>query len=645
MTFFENQAKARRKTLLLVCLYVLSVISLITGVYLSLAVLIQMAFEADQRSVLQAGLWNRDLFAAVTTGLAAIMLAGTAYKVFQLRKGGHAVAGMLGGRLIMPDTSDFHERRVLNVVEEMSIASGVQVPPVYVLEDEQSINAFAAGFSPNSAVIGITRGAVELLNRDELQGVIAHEFSHILNGDMRLNIRLMGVLHGILVVALTGYTLIRLMSSSRPRRASRDDKGGGLFAFLLAAGIALMVLGYIGVFFAGLIRMAVSRQREYLADASAVQFTRNPRGLSGALKKIGGLVFGSQVAHRRAAEASHMYFADGLKNAFFELFSTHPPLLKRIKALEPEFKGEYRPVDYEESSAAEGAPRAVPEASLASSTGRTRIQIEPEKVLNEMGSLQNSKLSYAASLFAAIPAGLRERARDPRRAEAVIYRLLLDSDDSVRRHQLENLLPSLDDGLKAELERLCACDVQPLWRLPLVELSLPALQILSQSRYRAFRAAVERLICCDQRVSLFEYVLKVVVEKALDRRFGTASRRSFHAPSRAETFESTSQLLFALAFLGSGDKDKALAAYHAGLEHLGRRDRINPPARLSPSLELIDDALDVLQNASPMFKKQIIEACIACISCDNTVTVSEAELIRAISSSLDCPLPPLTPGF
>ncbi len=188
------------------------------------------------------------------------------------------MARSLGGTRIGRDTTDFKRKRLHNVVEEMSIASGVPMPEVYVLEQERSINALAAGHTPANAAVVVTQGALDTLSRDELQSVVAHEFSHVLNGDMRPNVQLMGWLFGLLVVALIGRTLLRC--APRGRR--------GALAVMVAA-LAVMILGYAGLFFARLLQAAVARQRERLADASSVQFTRNPGGLRGALLKVAGL--------------------------------------------------------------------------------------------------------------------------------------------------------------------------------------------------------------------------------------------------------------------------------------------------------------------------------------------------------------------
>ena len=290
MDFFASQDDARKKTGLLLFYFGLAVLSIIIAVYIAFAFF--FAYQGSRASQFSFySIWDPELFVTVAGVTILIVICGSLYKISILKSGGAGVAEMLGGKLIPASTQDFLEKRLLNIVEEMAIASGVPVPPVYLLENEQGINAFAAGFTPDDAVIGVTRGSLETLNREELQGVIAHEFSHILNGDMWLDLKLVGFLHGILLIALIGRSILR--GSSR----SRNSKNSGGFVLF---GLVLLVLGYLGVLFGKLIKSGVSRQREYLADASAVQFTRNPHGLAGALKKIGGLAAGSFVEVSRA---------------------------------------------------------------------------------------------------------------------------------------------------------------------------------------------------------------------------------------------------------------------------------------------------------------------------------------------------------
>ncbi len=336
MDFFEHQEQARRKTGLLVVYFVLAVASIIVAVYLAVVAV----FVGTQGDAVEA-LWLPQVFGPVAGGTLLVITVGSLYKMADLARGGEVVARSLGGRPVLANTCELRERVLLNVVEEMAIASGTPVPPVFLLDNESAINAFAAGTTPQNAVIGVTRGTIETLNRDELQGVIAHEFSHILNGDMRLNLRLIGLLNGILLIAMIGYVLMRTGSGSYRvgfSSSSSNRKGGNPLPLL---GLLLYVIGYIGVFFGHLIKSAVSRQREFLADASAVQFTRLPDGIVGALKKIGGLVQGSRLRTSQAEEASHMYFGNGLAAPFFALLATHPPLSERIRRIDPSFDGKF----------------------------------------------------------------------------------------------------------------------------------------------------------------------------------------------------------------------------------------------------------------------------------------------------------------
>ncbi|RMH57559.1 MAG: hypothetical protein D6679_06370, partial [Candidatus Hydrogenedentota bacterium] len=324
INFFEHQERARKKTGQLVLLFLLAVLAIIAAVYASFYAIVSLS--GKKGPILDPT--DPFLFLVITGGTLGVIALGTAYKIVQLREGGSAIAQALGGRKIPRTTTNLDERKILNVVEEMAIASGCRVPEVYLLE-ESSINAFAAGFHPNEAVIGITRGAIERLSRDELQGVIAHEFSHIFNGDMKLNIQLIGVIHGIIVINLIGYWLLRSLRFSG-RSRSREKGGGGLLAILLF-GLALFLIGLIGAFFGRLIQAAVSRQREFLADASAVQFTRNPRGIGGALKKIARLTAGSLIQHPNAGQAAHLFFGQGVAFSFGGLLATHPPIEERIQ--------------------------------------------------------------------------------------------------------------------------------------------------------------------------------------------------------------------------------------------------------------------------------------------------------------------------
>ena len=335
MDFFARQEEARQRSRRLVILFALAVAGVVASIYFAVRLLL-----VPSLGTAGAGLFHPPLFTVTATITLLVIGAGSLSKSAELARGGAVIARSLGGRPVQPNSSEPRERRLLNVVEEMALAAGIPVPGVYLLEDEPGINAFAAGLTPDDAVVAVTRGALDELSRDELQGVIGHEFSHILNGDMRLNVRLTAVLFGILVIGLMGRGLLEVMLRSGAVRTRGKGKSGGPGVFIIV-GIAMLVIGYVGYFFGRLIQAAISRQREYLADAAAVQFTRNPLGVSGALKKIGGYSLGSRLDSAAAAQIGHFFFAQSFRAGFTQLWATHPPLEERIRTIDPSWDGRF----------------------------------------------------------------------------------------------------------------------------------------------------------------------------------------------------------------------------------------------------------------------------------------------------------------
>jgi len=609
MDFFAHQDRARRNTSLLVLLYALAVSGIIASIYLVVRLLFSSMEDANGE--VATGLWDAGLFAMVSGAVLALVLAGSLFKTLQLSQGGSVVARSLGGRPIEPGTRDKDERRLLNVVEEMALAAGIAVPQVYLLDHEPGINAFAAGFTTRDAVIGVTRGCVQQLSRDELQGVIAHEFSHIMNGDMRLNIRLMGILFGILMLTIVGRILLRTAHLGGGRSRS-DKKGGNPLPFL---GIALIIIGYIGVFFANLIKSAISRQREYLSDASAVQFTRNPDGIAGALKKIGGLSAGATVQNAHASEASHLFFGPVSGFSFGAMLSTHPPLAERIRRLDPAFNPEIaRLMD-------------APSGSRSASAGAAGFA---------GGHAGTANLGAAAATLKRLPASLLDEARDPAGARSIIYGLLVSNEAKVQKAQ-QRLIESADPQVASRLPAIRdALSALPSgMRLPLAELAVPALRVMPSEQYPRFRQAVQAVIEADAEIDLFEFALSHMII----RHVASAFSRPDKAPVRYRALDAIlpacRTVLGGLAAWGS--KDKAEKAYAAGLKSLGQ-----PASRLDAdavSLLAISDALDVLASASPTLKRTVMDACAACVLADGTIAIEETELLRAIADSMDIPMP------
>jgi Zn-dependent protease with chaperone function len=655
--FFDRQDHARRQTTRLIVMFALAVVAIILAIYLALAlgavwaeaprhVIDDLSAEA-QRPAVQAGrtLWNPALFLGVTLGTILVIGLGSLYKISELSGGGEHVALMLGGRVVHPQTTEPAERRLLNVVEEMALASGVPVPPVYVLDHEPGINAFAAGYQPGDAVVAVSAGCLRYLTREELQGVMGHEFSHIVNGDMRLNLRLVGIVFGILVLAVIGYYALRVAGQVGPR----DRKSGGATATVFLVGLVLLVMGYLGVFLGKLIKCGISRQREFLADASSVQFTRNPGGITGALKKIGGQAAGSRIRDGHAAEISHMFFGDAFAGSLLNLFATHPPLERRIRALEPDFDGRFpvvRPLTTAEDAAAEplraGQPAFVASEIVTAAASPAVMALDAGDTAQRIGRPRAEHLSHAGRIVEGMPQPLLEAARQPFVAQAVIYALLLSRDDeATRTRQLQLLQGQIEPPLYKEVEQLAAM-VQSLpvaTRLSLVDLALPALKKSSPKQYGQLRQAVELLAHAEGKVDLYEYCLRTVLLSYLDVHFGLKKAPAVRYRTAGAVAGPAAVVLSTLAYVGQQQPEEVQRAFQAGAQGLLGQAAMVP--RQQCTLRMFDASLAVLAQVSPNVKRQIISAVTATIAADGKVTAEESELLRAIAAVLACPLPPM----
>lgn len=631
--FFQHQERARKRTTWLVLLFALAVVGIGVAIYLVVAFGLGQAGSKDAGEVAVIP-WDPELFFWVLVVTVGFIGLASLFRILSLREGGGAVARMLGGRLVSRDTRDRAERRLLNIVDEMSIASGIPVPEVYVLDGEAGINAFAAGYSVENAAVAVTRGALETLNRDELQGVIAHEFSHVLNGDMRLNLRLIGVLFGILAIAVVGRFLLNSVRSS----SSRRNKGVLAVALL---GLSLMLIGYIGVFVGRLIQAAVSRQREFLADASAVQFTRNPAGIGGALMKIAGLERGATIEAPRASEAAHLFFGEGVRS-MFGLLATHPPVEERVRRIDPALLAGVRAVDRGPGDRV-GAPVAAGAAGLAGGTsGKRVVPAEPGEVVARVGTLDPTVLALASDLIATLSAPVSRALQTPEGAARLAYALLLDAGGAVRGSQLQLLGQRGEDV--AEVERL-AREVGDQGRaiaLPLIELAAPALAAWPRERREEFLGTVEALIRADRRVSLFEYGAHWLLTRRLRKERGRM--RTVYRSIEKVAWQAA-HVVGAVGRAGNpGDDASALAAFRLGLDRLGGGPADEMLREFQAGnlggLDEVGKALDHLTLASLAVRRRVVEAVAHCALADRQVTVDEAEVLRLVSVALGLPLPP-----
>ncbi len=649
MNFFEAQDSARRSTSLLILLFVLAIIFLLAlSNFLVFEFLYFIQYETLTFSLSQLELvFDSDLSILISAAIIGFICLGSLYKLVQLSSGGSAIAQYLGGVIVPRSSSDPLHKKILNIVEEMAIASGTPVPQVYIL-NEQGINAFAAGWKTTNAVIGITQGALERLTRDELQGVIAHEFSHIFNGDMRLNIRLIAILHGILMIGMLGRMILR---SLRYVRTSRNSKGGGQ-AVLLIVGIggALAVVGYSGTFFGNWIKSLISRQREYLADASAVQFTRSSEGIANALKKIGGAIPGSALSTAAVDEYSHAYFARGDTGLSFFNFSTHPPLKDRIFRIQPNWDGRYffderKPVresDTKKQQATEDKRKKTFATSIAAGAGIGVALNDALNALDNIGDVSRTQVDAAHAWHKQLPDAVHMHADNPYGAQALILALLLDENADVEKQQYD-VLNKVIGELHTKNVKQVQQDVAELARtqtLSLIDLTLPTLREMTVEQYQRFKLCIQQLVKADKKVDLREWIIQRVVLQHLDEQYGHRKKPVAKYFVLGSAKYSSELMLSLLAYLEHKDQQRAQQAFDgakrsvsAGALSLLPKDAI--------SLDSLNDAMDELEFLKPPIKKRFLQACVNCISHDGKVTIQAYELTRAIASCLDCPMPPV----
>jgi Zn-dependent protease with chaperone function len=633
LDFYAYQAAARRQSRLLVIGFMIALAAVVIALDLVLFTVFAIREGGPGRgSALDYA--ARHPGAAVGCSIFVLAVIGLAslFKSVQLRAGGGVVARSLGAVRIERDTTDLKRKRLRNVVEEMAIASGVPVPEIYLLESESAINAFAAGHTPANAAITVTQGALDRLDRAELQGVIGHEFSHILNGDMRLNIQLMGWIFGLLVIALIGRTILRIAPRSRDRRGT---------AGILGVAFAVMVLGYVGLLAARILQAAVSRQRERLADASSVQFTRDPQGLKGALLKIAGLSEGSHLHSADTEQVAHMLFAPGLSR----VFATHPPLIARIRSLDPHFDAREL-----ERIAAEGVPHSAdpePEsehapAALASASAATAgfVPAAARTIVAQVGQPQTQHVEHAQTLRLQLPASLREFTATAAQARALVLALLLSRNGSVRANQLRQLATAINPADLAAVQAALpiAQGLAPSLRLPALLQVFPALRRGPLVERQNLARLVEDLMHADPNIDVFEFCLAELLNLFIQDEIGAG------APHGNGTLEGAAQevhVLFAtLARVGAASEQAARQAYEVGIQ------QVLPMRRPEYAVyedwpKRLDAALTKLEALHPFAKQALIEGLVRTISNDDVLSVEEAELLRTTCALLHCPLPPL----
>jgi len=670
MDFFAQQAKVRRSSRNLVWLFAAAVLAIVVAVDLVCAF------------VLGVGLRPLPLLGIAVAVVAVIGLC-SAYRVASLAGGGAAVAREMNAVEVPADTTNPQWQRLRNVIEEVAIASGVPVPEIYVMQDESGINAFAAGYTPTDAAVCVTQGCLDKLNRDELQGVIAHEFSHVLNGDMRLNIRLMGLLFGIMAIWVVGRFL--MWGGYFGLGDGRRRRGGSSSGQVALAGIALLAIGAIGVFFGRLIQAAVSRSRESLADASAVQFTRQTEGIAGALKKIAVFEEGSTLQTPRKDEVRHMLFGDAEASSWF---ATHPPIIERIKALEPGFKPEELDAyvkqwlaagndpdnielhatvhpwekavhdfaradgDVDIHTAATTAAHAgaiggvvpVPGAAIGGMVPArgAQLAITAAAVAAQVASPGTDDYRAATDLHAQIPAALAASARDPRGALAVVFALAISEHPDLQAQQIQAVVQAFDAALGDAVQSLVSqmSDLHPMLRLPLAQLAFPVLKRRPRPEIDRFVKTLDGLIHADGRVDLDEYCLAKLVQAQVVAALDPSAGFKAGTLKLADAQDELRDLAALLAHFGNDDDEGAQRAFQAAMH-----DAL-PSASILYALPedwqaALDRALAALDRLTPEGKQLTVRALTRAIATDGKVTVAESEMLRVACAVLGCPLPPM----
>lgn len=660
MKFIEHQDQARKKTKLLVTLFLLAVLVIVIVTNLAVIVVTTVLQNHHETSLTDATKFVIH-YSWQSIGLTSILVIGmitcaAIFKSITLRKGGHRLAEALGGRPIAAETDDLNERKILNVVAEMAIASGMPVPDVYILQWEFGINAFAAGHCPSDAVIGVTRGCINQLNRDQLQGVIAHEFSHILNGDMHLNLRLIALLHGIAFVGHMGHHLLGLTSIGASARITKLNAYST--TLLTAAGFGLILIGGLGSFLGSLIRAAVVQQREYLADAAAVQFTRNPHGISEALKIIGGFHEGSEIFNIHAIETSHLFFTNALLRPTL-LTSTHPPIAERIRRIEPNWDGRYigsssqrqqiaQTLNHVSQQTKNDAKNRAKDNTKDSAKNNSKNNAKRHSnLVDRTADLDFMAAAILGSKFLSKPEkkAMHEivpLTQSPLTATALCYTVLLNADSVVKATQIDYLEKAAPPGTLNTLERNEA-QINSLpddSRLALIELSFPCLRQLSHPQYLDFKQNLIFMIKADQKISILEWCIYQLIRHYCDKHFNVKPSKVKNSVTHKNPRSIAEPFQIVLSMLvneGSHDHASKARAFNVGANQVGLYALTLIP-RDSLTIDALTHAVNTLAACSPKLKENLIKAFIASAKFDNQLSAAERSIITSVAAAMDAPL-------
>lgn len=641
MDFFGRQDLSRRKTKILLVYFGLAVVLIVLSINLVFAS-ISFDMAAGSHVIFQSPLrpeyWQSVQCLIVSLATIGVIMLGNLLVYFEIRGGGAAVAEYAGASRVDFSSNDPLIKRYINVVEEMSIASGVVMPMLFVQKNEQGINAFVAGIRPENTAMVVTQGALEKLNRDELQAVAGHEFSHVFHGDMRLNVRLIGIIYGITMIGEFGRVIVRGISQTRHRSSNRE-RGGGIVVVALVVGAALFCIGYIGLFFGRLIRASVSRQREFLADASSVQYTRNKQGIASALTTILYDSAGSHLTSKKAEDIAHMCFGESV--ALRGLFATHPPLKERINVISPGFLAQYKINKRKLLNTEADTVSQQPDNSYISSfttAGSDNTLTDSKRLVESVGEPQPEHLDLARSLLNVIPDALHLAAYHSEGARALIYAMILAANNN-RVPEYFRQIETQDSAENARLtESYCQEFIasSPAIRLPLIELCVPLLRELSDEEKNKFNRLCIRLSALDKKTSLFEFVIITIIQASLTDVYKNAKNIEYRSVKQVES--SLSRVLSVLIQAGRNAEPEEL--YKRLMSRFKHTELTIIPLSDCKVSQLSTDLAE-LSRLRPAIRRNILEAFVDSILVDEKVLPIEAELLRAICMVIDCPMPPV----
>lgn len=629
MNFYKAQDIAKRKTRYLILLF--SVVLFLLIVFSSVVLIFIFAFSTSQASFssVLSSLFSdeyRPIFYAASVFIIGGALLSSFSKNKQLSKGGSVIAASMGGIKLAFNTKSLNERKLLNVVEEMAIASGMPVPDVFILKSEKGINAFAAGNEPSDAAIGVTQGCIEKLTRQQLQGVIGHEFSHILNGDMRLNSHIILFTHGVGFIGDLGRILVH---------SRRVSVKGNRVGVKLAGGV-LLILGWLGSVSGRIIQAGVSRQREFLADASSVQFTRDPSAIAGALKVIGGEKASSIIKNKIAKEIAHMFFGEGFKNPFSLLFNTHPPIEKRILSVEPEWDGEFLESVLNENlsySFTTGTP--VKQSTMIVLPMALQILSRAGVNVDKLTVSNQDKLNQ-----------LILKTREPFDAMILVIAVLIYKEQ-ISTAFLKNLSLNFEKLKTEKLLEMVNQQVTLLSNvglsnyLPLIELAMPSLKMLSLNQYLPLKSLLKSIMAKDGKETVFEKSIYQLVIHYLDKHFGlleSARVRYYFANQIAAEVQ---VVLSVVLYFGSEKLENKKYLFEKSLTDLGILRGSLKLIEAASAEKRFDEAMDKLAYCSKSLKLKLVETFAFCVEHDAEVNQVEMELVFALAITLETPLPRL----